>query len=112
MLRLRQSDQQLLLAAQDGATDWELTAKLGLTLAGVKARWRSTFARIALVRSDLVSDEDTGKNRGLQKRHGVLAYVREHPEELTPYTRRHLLPARGRGTIRQAGTCLAQPPTQ
>ena len=112
VLRLRQSDQQLLLAAQDGATDWELTAKLGLTLAGVKARWRSTFARIALVRSDLVSDEDTGKNRGLQKRHGVLAYVREHPEELTPYTRRHLLPARGRGTIRQAGTCLAQPPTQ
>jgi hypothetical protein len=104
VLRLRQSDQQLLLAAQNGATDLELTAKLGLRLPAVKARWRSTFARVALVRSDLVNDQDTGNNRGLQKRHGVLAYVREHPEELRPYTWQNPLPERRRGTIHQAGT--------
>jgi len=98
VLRLRESDQQLLLAAQNGATDWELTAKLGLSLAAVKARWRSTFARIALVRSDLVSGEDTGNNRGLQKRHGVLAYVRAHPEELRPYMWQNLQPERRRDT--------------
>jgi len=85
VLRLLETDQQLLVAAQNGATDWELTAKLGLTIAAVKARWRSTFARIAEVKSDLVRDQENGKNRGLQKRHGVLAYVRDHPEELRPY---------------------------
>jgi hypothetical protein len=92
VLRLRETDQQLLLAAQNGATDWELTAKLGLTLTAVKARWRSTFARIAEVKSDLLMDLENGKGRGLQKRHRVLAYVRKHPEELRPYTRKNLQP--------------------
>jgi hypothetical protein len=85
MLRLRESDQQLLLAAQNGATDVELTDKLGLTLTAVKARWRSAFARISVAKADLTQDAANGESRGLQKRHRVLAYVREHPEELRPY---------------------------
>jgi hypothetical protein len=102
VLRLHETDQQLLVAAQNGATDWELAASLGLKLAAVKARWRSTFARIAEVMPDLVSDQDTGNNRGLQKRHGVLSYIREHPEELRPYKWNNSLPEKRRGAARLA----------
>lgn len=86
VLRLRDSDQRLLLAALPGATDQELTTALGLTLSAVKARWRSNFARIAETMPELLHDDITGNDaRGTQKRHRVLAYVRRHPEELRPY---------------------------
>ena len=84
-LRLRDSDQRLLLAALKGATDQELTTELGVTLSAVKARWRSTFARIARTMPGLLDDVSDGDARGMQKRHRVLAYVRRHPEELRPY---------------------------
>ena len=85
VLHLRDSDQQLLLAALRGATDSELAAELGVTFSAVKARWRSTFMRIAEVMPDLVTDMDDHEGRGTQKRHRVMAYVRSHMEELRPY---------------------------
>jgi hypothetical protein len=85
VLRLSPSDQELLLAALDGATDEELVGILSLSKDAVKARWRSTLARIAKVNPDLVADDGKASGRGSQKRHRVLAYVREHPEELRPY---------------------------
>ena len=85
MLRLRDSDQQLLLAALRGATDSELANELGVTFSAVKARWRSVFVRIAETMPDLVTEADDHEGRGLQKRHRVLAYVRNHMEELRPY---------------------------
>ena len=85
VLRLRESDQQLLLAALKGATDTELALRLNITLSAVKARWRSTFARIEEVMPALVSDSEDRDGRGVQKRHRVLAYVRAHMEELRPY---------------------------
>ena len=85
LLRLRDSDQQLLLAALGGATDQELSAGLGLKVSAVKARWRSAFARIEEALPGLVADVGTREGRGLQKRHRVLAYVRNHLEELRPY---------------------------
>ncbi|MDQ2900334.1 MAG: hypothetical protein M3Y07_11120, partial [Acidobacteriota bacterium] len=85
VLRLKDSDQQLLIAALKGATDAELAAELGVTFAAVKARWRSTFERIGEVMPELVGDLGGREGRGLQKRHRVLAYVRNHPAELRPY---------------------------
>lgn len=85
VLRLRESDQQLLRVALEGATDSELATALEVTLSAVKARWRSTFARIAAVMPELVSDPGSDVGRGSQKRHRVLAYIRSHPEELRPY---------------------------
>ena len=85
VLRLRDSDQQLLLPALRGATDSELGAEIGVTFSAVKARWRSTFARIAKTMPCLASDGDGNGGRGTQKRHRVLAYLRSHPEELRPY---------------------------
>jgi len=84
-LRLRDSDQQLLLAALGGATDNELADQLGVSAAAVKARWRSSFARIAETMPELVSDADSRKSRGAQKRHRVLSFLRNHMGELRPY---------------------------
>ncbi len=85
VLRLRESDQQLLAMALSGATDLELTTGLGMSLSAVKARWRSTFARISEVMPSLVCDPEDREGRGMQKRHRVLSYIRSHPEELRPY---------------------------
>ncbi|HEY1902783.1 MAG TPA: hypothetical protein VGG56_10150 [Terracidiphilus sp.] len=85
LLGLRYSDQELLQAALSGTTDLEIAADLGVTFAAVKARWRSTFARFAEVMPDGMADEGNCKGRGVQKRHRVLAYVRNHPEELRPF---------------------------
>jgi hypothetical protein len=85
LLRLREPDRQLLIAAERGVTDTELATALGLSLSAVKARWRSIFSRIVEVKPDLVDGGNNGAGRGLQKRHRVLAYVREHPENLRPY---------------------------
>jgi hypothetical protein len=85
VLHLRESDQQLLLAAMGGATDLELVSQIGVTLSGVKARWRSAFARIAETMPELIPDLNDHQGRGMQKRHRVLDYVRNHLEELRPY---------------------------
>jgi hypothetical protein len=85
VLQLRETDQQLLAAALNGATDEELGTELGLTVFAVKARWRSAFSRIAGVKPGLVEDVNCQGRRGGQKRHRVVAYLREHPEELRPY---------------------------
>jgi hypothetical protein len=85
MLRLRKSDQQLLLSALRGATDLELVAELGLTLAAIKARWRSILTLVSEKVPALTKAEEESERRGKQRRHRVLAYVRAHPEELRPY---------------------------
>lgn len=91
LLRLRSADQELLFAALSGATDQELASQLGVTLSAVKARWRSTIARVGETMPSLVREAKGRDGRGTQKRHVVLAYVRNHPEELRPFDwkRRH-----------------------
>jgi hypothetical protein len=84
-LHLRESDQRLLMLALRGATDSELAAELAITVAAVKARWRSTFAHIAEQSPHLLSYDGEHRYRSKQKRHHVLAYLRTHPEELRPY---------------------------
>lgn len=87
-LKFRNGDKQLLIAATQGATDIQLTKILNISLASVKKRWRSVFDRVALKRPDLVPDQEeraSPEKRGIQKRHIVLAYMREHPEELRPF---------------------------
>jgi hypothetical protein len=86
-LGLLAADQRLLEAAQAGLTDEELARQLGIGLASVKKRWRSIFERVS-ARPDLfpgIADGPDDASRGRQKRHHILAYVREHPEELRPF---------------------------
>jgi DNA-binding CsgD family transcriptional regulator len=86
-LGLRDGEQRVLLAAISGSTDAELARTLGLSLRAVKKHWLAIFARADEALPNLLAHggaEGLGK-RGPQKRHRVLAYVREHPEELRPY---------------------------
>jgi hypothetical protein len=88
ILGLRSSDQELLEAALRGTTDIELSVELGLKLPALKKRWASVFNRVAVAKPDLLPglDENVDRQtRGRQKKHRLLAYVREHPEELRPY---------------------------
>jgi hypothetical protein len=87
VLRFQDGNQQLLIAALRGQTDIELVQTLGLKLPAIKKRWSSVFRRVADVYPNLLpglNEDSDGQTRGLQKRHRLLAYLREHPEELRP----------------------------
>ncbi|HXX84413.1 MAG TPA: hypothetical protein VEN29_10555 [Casimicrobiaceae bacterium] len=86
-LGLREADQHLLTRALGGATDRDLATGLGLTISTVKKRWRSIFTQVERLAPNLFAEIATGDEgkRGPQKRHLVLAYVRDHPEELRPF---------------------------
>lgn len=88
VLRLRDTEKQLLAEAMNGETDAELATKMNLSLATIKKRWASLFDRVAEIRPELLPDaesRDWKESRGPQKRHRILAYVREHPEEVRPF---------------------------
>ena len=84
LLHLSERERELLWAALEGQTDTELAVSLRLTLPAVKARWRSVFMRFAKMEQSLAPEFFGGGGRGPQKRHRILAYLREHPEELRP----------------------------
>lgn len=81
------SEQRLLLSALGGATDEELTKALHVSLPTVKKTWLSIYGRAATL--PLLNVEhapsESPTNRGKEKRRHLLAYLREHPEELRPY---------------------------
>lgn len=86
ILRLRPAEQELLIAALKGKTDAELSAELGLSVEAIKKRWLSIFDRVGQYAPEILSPtEIEGEGRGPQKRHRVVAYIRNHPEELRPY---------------------------
>jgi len=88
-LGLRRSHQRLVLAALAGQTDEELSKELGVSLAAVKKAWRE-ISNLMAPYLPLVGDahgDGHRHSRGKQKRHHLLAYFREHPEELRPIER-------------------------
>jgi hypothetical protein len=87
------SEQRLLSAAMEGGTDGELSGLLGISLSAVKKMWASIYLRAQSrkpfdVRIEL--DESVDGDRGKEKKRKLLAYLREHPEELRPYSLRLL----------------------
>ena len=85
----KRAEQELLSVALDWHTDEELAAALHLHVGSVKKRWASIIDRVAHIAPQIVEGEkvvETAHVRGRQKRHRVLAYVREHPEELRPFS--------------------------
>jgi hypothetical protein len=88
VLGLTRHHQQLLAAALRGLTDDELARSLGLKLPAVKKRWVSVFEHIVRAKPSILpggADGGEREGRGPQKRHRVLAYLRDHPEELRPH---------------------------
>lgn len=86
------SEQKLLLAALSGATDAELCSHLGTSLSTIKTTWRSVFNRTASHLPELFPDADRDRGqshlRGKEKRRHLLTYLRNHPEELRPVSRK------------------------
>jgi hypothetical protein len=87
------SEQRLLSAALRGGTDGELSDLLVVSLSAVKKMWASIYLRVQSrkpfdVRIEL--DESVDGDRGKEKKQKLLVYLREHPEELRPYSLRLL----------------------
>ena len=80
---------ELLEVALRGSTDEETCQVLGMKLSAIKKRWAALFHHIAKIKPELLPGTDDGdrQTRGPQKRHRLLAYLREHPEELRPVVR-------------------------
>lgn len=87
-------EQRLLLAALSGKTDAKLADDLGTSVSTIKNTWRSIYNRMASRMPELLSDDSQGdvriSDRGKEKRRHLLAYLREHPEELRPVSQKHL----------------------
>ncbi len=88
------SEQRLLEAALAGesGTDRELAESLAVSLPTIKKMWLSIYRRVndhqpGTIR-DCVPVEVT--ERGKEKRRPLLTYLREHPEELRPASRKLL----------------------
>lgn len=80
--------QQVIEAAMQGHTDERLAKSLSVKLPTVKKRWAAIFDHAARAGVDFgngCSDNPDRHTRGPQKRHQLLAYLREHPEELRPW---------------------------
>jgi hypothetical protein len=88
------SGQRLLSSALEGGTDEEVSDKLGISIFAVKKTWPVIYDRVAACLPGLVpanSQTDVWtQNRGKQKKQRLLSYLREHPEELRPVSRKLL----------------------
>ena len=83
----RPSEQRLLLAAVRGGTDQELADELGVSLSAVKKTWLLIYSRASkqlpsIFRNGVAVPEDG--ERGREKKQHLIAYLRDHPEELRP----------------------------
>jgi hypothetical protein len=97
VLGFSRSEQRLLSSALPGGTDEHLAELLGTSLPAVKKMWVSIYQRVEDCLPELVGDplrsEIPASGRGREKRRGLLAYLREHPEELRPVSRKVLAEA-------------------
>jgi hypothetical protein len=93
ILGFSRSEQSLLSNAVSGATDEQLAATMKISLPTIKKMWVSIYNRVEDRLPALIADsgslrsDTSGSSRGREKRRGLLAYLREHPEELRPVSR-------------------------
>jgi hypothetical protein len=83
----RPSEQRLLLTALRSGTDEKLSDDLGISLSAVKKTWLLIYERVSAHLPGYSSDHEPGQgtnDRGKEKKQRLLAYLREHPEELRP----------------------------
>ncbi len=94
VLGLSRSEQRLATAALQVATDEQLAAILEISLSAVKKLWISIHQRAGDRIPELVSSSSpsgiSADGRGKEKRRRLLAWLREHPQELRPFSRRLL----------------------
>jgi hypothetical protein len=75
-------------------TDLQLARALNVAVPTIKKMWLSIYRRAAKALPDVMLDspptESSQHERGKEKRRRLLAYLRDHPEELRPVSRRLL----------------------
>jgi len=80
-------ERRLLEEALRGGSDEELAEELEISLSAVKKAWRSVYDRVGRSAIRVLpkdSDDSQYGERGKGKKHRLLTYIREHPEELRP----------------------------
>ena len=86
------SEQRLLTCALKGGTDVALSCELHVSLSTVKKTWQGIYNRVASTVPSLFpavpKTASRDGDRGREKKQHLLAYLREHPEELRPIVRR------------------------
>jgi hypothetical protein len=90
LFRFSASQRRLLWLALFDESDAHLTARLDVSVHGLKKLWRGIYERIEDKMPEFfgeASGADDGR-RGPEKRRQVLAYVRQRPEELRPWVER------------------------
>jgi hypothetical protein len=99
------TEQRLLSEALAGITDERLSERLGIPVSAVKARWSRIQERVARMAPELFEHVPATPNRGgrgVQTRHLIVQYVRDHPSELTPYAAPHAAAGSGRVAVRRS----------
>lgn len=92
------SEQRLLQTAMQGSTDMELSEQLGISASFVRSCWLSIYDRVATQAPEVLGKpvpaggENATAVRGKGKKNRLLAYLREHPEELRPLSRKRIVP--------------------
>ena len=86
------SEQRMLLMALEGETDKELAQKLGVSVSTVKKMWvsvyRRVYAHLPEVMPNASQPDEVTIQRGKEKKRRLLTYLRDHLEELRPFSRR------------------------
>jgi hypothetical protein len=81
------SQRRVLAEAAHHKTDAEIATVLRVSVSAVKKTWAAIFDQAREVLGDTENGNERDhapSRRGTQKRHKLLAYLREHPEELKP----------------------------
>jgi hypothetical protein len=76
----------------ESGTDEEISDRLFISQSAIKKTWRSAYERVdafglATIPKNSKYHEGLIK-RGRKKKEHLLAYLRDHPEELRPFSRR------------------------
>lgn len=83
LFRFPPGGREVLRFAIQGLTDGQVTERHGITASSLASRWSRLFDIVEEVLPELFAPVKGGKTR---ERLPLLAYVRNHPEELWPYT--------------------------
>jgi hypothetical protein len=84
-------EQAVLRRSLGGETDEEMASHLSISQWTVKKRWQSIYERVAKIDIELLPStvrELALQTRGMERRRHLLAYLRQHPEELRPLSPR------------------------
>lgn len=80
-------EQEILRRSLAGDTDEEMASNLSISPWTVKKRWQSIYERVVSVDKGLLplTDKELGtESRGAERRRHLVAYLRQHLEELRP----------------------------